>query len=267
MTWNRFKEHLYQDAALGIALDISRVPFPDDYLGSMEARIQQAFAAMAALEKGAIANPSEKRMVGHYWLRAPGLAPTKELTQEIVSTVASIKKFASKVHSGGVTGPKGKFTHLLVIGIGGSALGPQFVSHALGTPRRRPDGGPISSTTPTPTGSTSVLAELGAQPRADAGGRDLQVGRHRRDPQRPARRGRGVQGRRAVPPGALRRRDRRRLEAGRARQEGGVARPLPHVGLGRRAARASSAPSGSCRPRSRASTSTRCSRGRPPWTR
>jgi glucose-6-phosphate isomerase len=31
-------------------------------------------------------------------------------------------------------GPKGKFTQLLVIGIGGSALGPQFVHHALGQP-------------------------------------------------------------------------------------------------------------------------------------
>ena len=29
----------------------------------------------AALEKGAIANADEKRMVGHYWLRAPELAP------------------------------------------------------------------------------------------------------------------------------------------------------------------------------------------------
>ena len=32
---------------------------------------------MDALEKGAIANPDEDRMVGHYWLRAaPHMAPT-----------------------------------------------------------------------------------------------------------------------------------------------------------------------------------------------
>lgn len=160
MTWNRYKEHLYQDAALGIALDISRVPFPDDFLGSMEARIQQAFAAMAALERGAIANPSEKRMVGHYWLRAPALAPTKEITQEIVTTLASIKKFASKVHSAGVTGPKGNLTHLLVIGIGGSALGPQFVSQALGTPRVDRMKSHFFDNTD-PDGFDSVLAELG----------------------------------------------------------------------------------------------------------
>ena len=119
---------------LGVALDVSRIPFPDGYLERMEPRIQEAYSFMASLEKGAIANPSEKRMVGHYWLRAPGLAPTKEISDEISRTLASIKEFAAKVHSGAISGPKGKFTQLLVVGIGGSALGPQFVSHALGRP-------------------------------------------------------------------------------------------------------------------------------------
>jgi glucose-6-phosphate isomerase len=161
MTWNRFKQHRYQNDELGFALDISRIPFPDDYLGSMEPRIQKAFAAMAALEKGAIANPSEKRMVGHYWLRAPKLAPTKEISEEIASTVASIKVFASRVHSGAVAGPAGKFTHLLVIGIGGSALGPQLVSHALGQPGRdRMDVHFFDNTDP--DGMAYVLAEIGS---------------------------------------------------------------------------------------------------------
>lgn len=136
MNWNRFKTYFYQNADLGIALDISRIPFRDDYLPSMESRMQDAFQAMAALEGGAIANPDEKRMVGHYWLRAPQLAPTPEITTEITSTLAAIKDFAAKVHSGEVAGPKGKFQNLLVIGIGGSALGPQLVHHALGHPRK-----------------------------------------------------------------------------------------------------------------------------------
>ena len=134
MTWNRFKLHRTQYDSLGLALDISRIPFPDGYLASMEPAIQNAFTQMAALEKGAIANPSEKRMVGHYWLRAPNLAPTREITEEIGSTLASIKVFAARVHAGAIAGTGGKFTHLLVIGIGGSALGPQLVSHALGQP-------------------------------------------------------------------------------------------------------------------------------------
>jgi glucose-6-phosphate isomerase len=136
MTWNRFKTHFYHNADLGVSLDISRIPFPDDFLTTMEPRMQEAYTAMAALEGGAIANPDENRMVGHYWLRAPHLSPTPELASEISSTLAAIKEFAAKVHSGAVGGPKGKFKHLLVIGIGGSALGPQFVHHALGRPRK-----------------------------------------------------------------------------------------------------------------------------------
>jgi glucose-6-phosphate isomerase len=134
MTWSRFKEFYYQDEALGLALDISRIPFPDGFLALMEPRIQKAFAEMAAIEKGAIANTSEMRMVGHYWLRAPQLAPNREISDEITRTLAAIKEFSAKVHAGSIAGPKGRFTHLLVIGIGGSALGPQFVSQALGQP-------------------------------------------------------------------------------------------------------------------------------------
>jgi glucose-6-phosphate isomerase len=134
-TWSRFKKHYYQNADLGLALDISRIPFPDDFLAGKEAAIQQAYADMAALEKGAIANPDENRMVGHYWLRAPQLAPTAELAKEIADTLAAIKAFAADVHAGKILGSTGKkFTRLLVIGIGGSALGPQFVNHALGQP-------------------------------------------------------------------------------------------------------------------------------------
>ena len=132
MSWSRCKSCYYQNPALGFALDISRIPFPDDFLEQMEPRFARAFADMAALEKGAIANPDEQRMVGHYWLRAPLLAPTSEIADEITGTLAAIKAFAAKVHRGEVAGPAGKFRELLVIGIGGSALGPQFVSHALG---------------------------------------------------------------------------------------------------------------------------------------
>jgi glucose-6-phosphate isomerase len=133
MSWTRFKQHYYQNPALGFALDISRIPFPEDFLAAMEPAMQRAYVEMDALEKGAIANADEQRMVGHYWLRAPQLAPTAELREEITSTLAAIKDFAAKVHRGEVAGPAGKFRELLVIGIGGSALGPQFVSQALGS--------------------------------------------------------------------------------------------------------------------------------------
>ena len=135
MSWNRFTQYSYHNASLGFALDYSRIPFPDTFLAGMEPAVQQAFSAMAALEKGAIANPDENRMVGHYWLRASKLAPTADLTKAIDSCLAQIKAFCADVHGGKLLGSTGKkFTQLLVVGIGGSALGPQLVNHALGQP-------------------------------------------------------------------------------------------------------------------------------------
>jgi glucose-6-phosphate isomerase len=136
MSWERFKRHYHPNAALGVALDISRIPFPDDFVERMEPGMQRAFAAMAALERGAVSNPDERRQVGHYWLRAPHLAPNPQIAAEITTTLAALKAFAAKVHSGEISGPRGRFTRALVIGIGGSALGPQFVSHALAEPGR-----------------------------------------------------------------------------------------------------------------------------------
>ena len=99
--------------------------------------LARAFDAMDALEAGAIANPDESRMVGHYWLRDAARAPTPELRREIEETASAVQAFAADVHAGRLRPPRaGRFGQLLVIGIGGSALGPQFVSHALGQPRK-----------------------------------------------------------------------------------------------------------------------------------
>jgi len=131
--WERYKSRLYHDAELDLTVDTSRMNFPEGFLEEMEPRLQQAYAEMEELEKGSIANPDEQRMVGHYWLRAPELAPDPSLTEEIHSTLASVKVFASSIHLGNITAPDGNhFTNLLVIGIGGSALGPQFVADSLG---------------------------------------------------------------------------------------------------------------------------------------
>src|SRR5688572_28582738 len=137
MTWNRFKTHFYHNADLGLSLDISRIPFPDDFLPSMEPKMQEAFTAMDALEGGAIANPDENRMVGHYWLRDSTRAPTPEIRSAIEGTLARVRRFAADVHAGRLRGPKTHFHNLLVIGIGGSALGPQLAAAALGGVRDR----------------------------------------------------------------------------------------------------------------------------------
>src|SRR6266403_1262424 len=132
--WQRFQQYFVHYDDLGFSLDISRMRFPDDFFEEMQPRIERAFTAMRELESGAIANPDENRMVGHYWLRNPALAPTAELRADIEDTNKRIKTFTADDHSRKVTAENGKpFQDLLLIGIGGSALGPQFVADALGS--------------------------------------------------------------------------------------------------------------------------------------
>ncbi len=131
--WARYGEFLVRHEALGISVDVSRVRFDEEFLARMEGAAQTAFGAMRALEGGAVANPDEHRMVGHYWLRDAGLAPTPELRADIERDRAAIRDFCRAVHGGEVTAPDGeRFERVLSVGIGGSALGPQLVTDALG---------------------------------------------------------------------------------------------------------------------------------------
>ena len=131
--WQRFRNYLLDVPAIGLTLDISRMNFADRFMATMEPHIQQAFSAMDLLEEGGIANPDENRMVGHYWLRNPDRAPSVEIAASIRRMVSAVKAFTGGVHSGTIVGETGKaFRNILVIGIGGSALGPQFVADALG---------------------------------------------------------------------------------------------------------------------------------------
>lgn len=133
-SWKRFEHYLCHCPAIGLWLDISRMNFDDDYLARMEPAMQGAFKAMQDLEAGCIANPDEGRMVGHYWLRDASLAPCEELRQEIKENIIAIKGFATTIHTGTISGPANQlFKKLLIIGIGGSALGPQLVADALGS--------------------------------------------------------------------------------------------------------------------------------------
>jgi glucose-6-phosphate isomerase len=132
VSWKKFKEQCWWDDESGFRIDYSRMGFSEGFISRMEPAIVAALEQMAALEGGAKANPDEKRMVGHYWLRAPELAPTAAITREIRSTVAQIRQFASHIHAGDLAPERGgKFTRLLLVGIGGSALGPQLVDDAL----------------------------------------------------------------------------------------------------------------------------------------
>ena len=130
--WQRYQDWLFYDEELSLYLDVSRMGFDDSFVETMKPKFDKAFADIKALEDGAIANPDENRMVGHYWLRDADLAPSEELKNDITETLTQVKTFASQVHSGEVKPPDAaKFTDILSVGIGGSALGPQFVAEAL----------------------------------------------------------------------------------------------------------------------------------------
>ncbi len=134
--WERYGRHLCAVPSIGLTLDISRMNFGDSFFAETAPAMARAYDAMEALEKGAVANPDEKRRVGHYWLRAPHLAPEPALADEIRRGLEAVKAFAAGVHAGKIRPPKApSFTRVLSLGIGGSALGPMFVADALGHPR------------------------------------------------------------------------------------------------------------------------------------
>lgn len=135
-SWQNFQKNYFHFPSIDLALDLSRMGLDQAFLSKMAKPMQKAFAAMKALEGGAIANPDENRMVGHYWLRNPAKAPNRQIRAEIEGTLKRIKAFAKAIHTGKVKGSGGKFKNILIIGIGGSALGPQFVSNALSNPNQ-----------------------------------------------------------------------------------------------------------------------------------
>ena len=134
--WQRYQRYLCRCTGTGIIIDVSRMDFGASFLAQHRDRVNEAVAAMEALEGGSIANPDENRMVGHYWLRAPHLAPTPQLQEAIRTTLDDLLSFVRDVHRKTIVPPKAaRFTDVLVVGIGGSALGPQLVADAMTTRR------------------------------------------------------------------------------------------------------------------------------------
>ena len=136
--WQRFQALSLHVPSLSLLVDLSKTSLADDALARdplVSGSFPAAFTSMEALEAGALANPDEKRRVGHYWLRAPERAPDAETRDAIETTLARVKAFANDVHAGRIAPESApRFSNLLVVGIGGSALGPQFVADALGAP-------------------------------------------------------------------------------------------------------------------------------------
>ena len=158
--WKRFCDLLWFHEGLGIWLDISRMHLNASHLDRLSPRFDKAFAAMQELEAGAVSNIDENRQVGHYWLRAPELAPTEAVSKHVSGEIDRIAQFGRDVLEGTITAPGGKpFTDVLWIGIGGSGLGPLLMIRALqaegaGLPFHFFDN-------VDPNGMSAVLASLG----------------------------------------------------------------------------------------------------------
>ena len=102
--WERFQQLYSEFPEIGLAVDLSKTKVGPEVIRDFAPKLQKAFEAMDQLEAGAIANPDEKRMVGHYWLRNASLAPTQEIKKAITETLTDLKSFAHSVHSGTLQG-------------------------------------------------------------------------------------------------------------------------------------------------------------------
>ena len=116
--------------AAGVEIDFTRLELPEELADHYREPIGRALQEMAAVEAGEKVNTDEGRMVGHYWLRNPDLAPG-DLGVAITATQKSIEQFGRDVFSG-------RFRNILWIGIGGSGLGPQLLYDSLRVPGGTP---------------------------------------------------------------------------------------------------------------------------------
>ena len=265
--WQRYQRYLCRVPALGLTLDVSRMRFDDGVpRPDGPAHRRRRFAAMDALEKGAIANPDENRMVGHYWLRAPDLAPTagdRRRDSQDRRRHQGVRRRRPRRADQAAEGATGS-PACCRIGIGGSALGPMFVADALGDPADRQDADRLhrqhrprrDRPRPPPAGrqarrrrSCVVTSKSGGTPETrngmllvadayQAAGLDFAQAR-----------GRDHDG---------------RLEAGPDGRRARAGWPGSRCGTGSAAGPASCPPSACCRRRCRGSTSTACSPARPP---
>ena len=157
--WETFQKSVLRYNELGFTLDTSRMDAPSKWPEELLNKIKRAFSDRAAIEAGEIMNTDEGRAVGHYWLRNTSIAPPAE-GQWIREVNEMVKDFARRVLSGEVTTPNDRsFRNILLIGIGGSALGPQLVAKAL-----LPADAPIRIhflDNTDPGGMDDVFAELG----------------------------------------------------------------------------------------------------------
>ena len=63
--WKRYRDTLCSAPSIGLTLDVSRMAFDDAFLARMAPAMEKAYAAMEALEKGAIGRASCRERVSN----------------------------------------------------------------------------------------------------------------------------------------------------------------------------------------------------------
>ncbi len=109
-----FDDRIFRDLETGLTVDLGDAPSSDSI------DVGEAVEAMSEFERGERKNESEQVEVGHYWLRDSSLAPTPEIRSSIETVLESIR-----------TLKRGERDHVLLVGIGGSALGVQLIHDAI----------------------------------------------------------------------------------------------------------------------------------------
>lgn len=122
----------------GLFLDFSRQRLTEEILGSLlelaEAReVRKTFAAMM---DGAPLNATEGRAALHTATRYFGPDPIRSDGRDVMPDIRRVREemadFSDRVLGGELRGSTGKpFRHAVVVGIGGSYLGTEFVARAL----------------------------------------------------------------------------------------------------------------------------------------
>ncbi len=120
-SWEKLNKYYLEVESLDFSIDVSKMKFSESQLQKLAPKVELALKEMESLEQGAKSNSDENRMVGHYWLRDPSLAPSPEISHSIEDSLKEIETFSSQILS------NGKFSTAIIVGIGGSALGPQFL--------------------------------------------------------------------------------------------------------------------------------------------
>ncbi|MEM7568325.1 MAG: glucose-6-phosphate isomerase [Pseudomonadota bacterium] len=130
------RAHDFAFKAAGLLFDFSKLHITADVLtaGADVADAAGFNAQRARLLSGGIVNTSENRPAIHTALRGEGAEwlESAALAQEVRDAHADLARFAKQFEAGEVLSPEGeRYTSLIHLGIGGSALGPQMLLEAL----------------------------------------------------------------------------------------------------------------------------------------